>query len=313
MGQTSATLRRAFTLIELLVVIAIIAVLIGLLLPAVQKVREAAARGQCSNNLKQWGMAMHAYHDVNKRFPLGERGGEPPRQTWTMHIWPYVEQGALAQGLDLNTQEFWVPPCTVDHTMDGRCGASVPIYYCPSQPDGNNQDDLTDTYPRARGNYVVCFGQHYQDTPASGQPLAMFGEVNGERKQPQKTTIMNITDGRAYTLMMSEYLMATSRLDDDWRGDIHNDDGVNHFMTFTTPNSSTPDVVNWAIPNDDPHMPVSTAGAEFNAARSWHPSGVNVVMADGSVHFVLDDISLATWQAMGTINGEETLGSDFHP
>src|SRR5262245_55372321 len=86
---------RGFTLIELLVVIAIIAILIALLVPAVQKVRESAARTQCANNVKQWAIAMHAHHDAKNQFPIGARNN--PRQTWVMHLWPYIEKGDLAR------------------------------------------------------------------------------------------------------------------------------------------------------------------------------------------------------------------------
>ena len=122
------------------------------------------------------------------------------------------------------------------------------------------------------------------------------------------TRMADITDGTSNTLMMSEYLMATSHLDNDWRGDIQNDDGVFKFMTLTTPNSSAFDVVNWAIQDNDPAMPVSTAGFQFSAARSRHAGGVNVSLCDGSTRFVTTSITLATWQALGTMNGGEVIG-----
>jgi prepilin-type N-terminal cleavage/methylation domain-containing protein/prepilin-type processing-associated H-X9-DG protein len=311
MSQKPRRTAAGFTLIELLVVIAIIAILIALLVPAVQKVRESAQRTQCLNNLKQWALAMHNYHDANKHFPFAERNW-PARQTWVMCLWPYIEQSALSAPININTQNFYLPPCTIFNTMNGLCAKPVPLYYCPSD-SGSNLDDPSQTYCRCRGNYVVCFGQYYQDTAAPGQPLAMFGEINGSRSNPQITTIPRITDGTAYTLMMSEYLMAVSHDDNDWRGDIQNDDGTNHFMTFTTPNSSVPDNVAWAIPNADPLMPVNPIFPEFNAARSRHVGGVNAAMADGSVRFFMNGISLASWQALGTMNGSDVPATDAYP
>jgi prepilin-type processing-associated H-X9-DG protein len=297
-----------------LVVIAIIAILIGLLVPAVQKVREAAARLQCSNNLKQWGLAMHNYHDTFKKFPIGCRNN--PRQTWVMFLWPYIEQGVLMAGININTQQFYTPPATIYFTLNGRTGARVPLYYCPSD-FGSDLDDPSQQYCRRRGNYVVCWGATHHDTAPATSPvnqIAMFGLIKGNRSTPQTTRMASVTDGTSNTLMMSEYLMASSHDDNDWRGDIQNDDGTFRFTTILTPNSTAPDFVNWAIPNGDPLMPVNTSGndhSEYNAARSRHAAGVNVVMADGSVHFVSNSITLATWQALGTMAAGDIPGPDF--
>jgi prepilin-type processing-associated H-X9-DG protein len=292
-------------LIELLVVIAIIAILIGLLLPAVQKIREAANRMKCSNNLKQWGLAMHNYHDTNGKFPAGAINN--PRQAWPMYLWAFVEQNSLDQKNDLK-QPFYVPPGTIGGTLNGLCGAKVPIYYCPTDV-GSDLNSPAAYYQRRRGNYVVNWGNVKYDTAPPSTGNAPFYHYNGNRSTPAVVTIANITDGTSNTLMMSETLKAKSADDNDWRGDIQNDDGVFKFMTFLTPNTSAPDVVNWAIPDGDPKMPVSTAGSQYSAARSRHAGGVNVAFCDGSIRFIRDSISLATWQALGTMDGGEVLAN----
>ena len=189
--------------------------------------------------------------------------------------------------------------------MDGLCGQRVKIYDCPDDYD-YQQNGAGVTYQRVRGNYVVNWGNTKYDTAPSGG-LAPFYHLNGNRGTPGVVRFTDIIDGTSNTLMMSETLRAWDALDDDWRGDIHNDDGVFKFMTILTPNSSAPDVVNWAITTPDPLMPVSTAGSEYSAARSRHPGGVNTVRCDGSVQFVANSIDLNTWQALGTMNGGEVF------
>lgn len=296
--------QSAFTLVELLVVIAIIAILVVLLLPAVQAARESARRTQCINNLKQWALAMQLHHDAFKRLPLGSRNN--PRQTWVMHLWTFIEEDSLYTANELN-QHFYLPPGTIGGTLEGLTGQYVEMYYCPS--DSLGSDQTMGNYQRRRGNYVVNWGNTRYGDIKEPDGLAPFSHIAGRRENPRKTSFRHITDGTSKTLLMSEVLRAWSNEDNDWRGDIHNDDGVFRFHTLLSPNTSAPDVIQngWFQPTGDRRMP-AVAGArdaQVAAARSRHPGSVIASYCDGSVRSFSNDIALDVWQAAGTMNGEE--------
>ena len=314
-------LGSAFTLVELLVVIAIIGVLVALLLPAVQAAREAARRSQCVNQLKQWGLAMQLHHDAQGRLPFGATFPDDvykrPRQTWVVRLWPYIEQGNLSKQFDLKTN-FELPPMTIAGTLNGLTGQYVPLYYCPSDVTGSDQ--IVGPYQRRRGNYVInwgnaTFGGPFRDNELIGFPgIAPFSHANGRIAEPVDTSFALITDGTSNTLMMSEYLIPTSPEDNDWRADIHNNEGVQRFHTIQTPNSSAPDVIanGWFQDNGDPAMP-AVAGSilrQQSAARSRHSGGVNALHCDGSVAFYSDGIATNVWQALGTMNGAEVASAN---
>jgi prepilin-type N-terminal cleavage/methylation domain-containing protein/prepilin-type processing-associated H-X9-DG protein len=284
--------RGGFTLIELLVVIAIIGILIGLLLPAVQKVREAANRAKCENNLKQWGLAMHMYNDTNNFLPPGAI--HSPRNTWVPFLWPYIEQSALAQQYgNPNTQNFYLPPACNTSSTTGLVTQPVPLYYCPSDRPGALWQG--DVYWRCRSNYATNWG-----SGANGP----FGDP------PVTAAIQTIPDGTSNTLMMSEVLMPPNDTDFDTNGDVFNDDDSTlggRFMTVNTPNSSVPDSLGYCVP-DNIFAPCNNNTPYQVAARSKHTGGVNVLFCDGSVHFISNGIALGTWQALGTMNGGEVIG-----
>jgi prepilin-type N-terminal cleavage/methylation domain-containing protein/prepilin-type processing-associated H-X9-DG protein len=331
--QTSRSCRQAFTLVELLVVIAIIGILVALLLPAVQAAREAARRTQCENNLKQWALAMHNHVAAKKRLPIGSQAHAstpsgttlPPRQTWVINIWPFMEEKGLSDRYNLSL-DWYVSPNSIDGSLNGLTGQYVAGYYCPSDSIGNDQTSLTiGDNARRRGNYAVNYGNAIYNQIKQPTGTAPFSHINGDRSKPRPTKMSMMLDGTTHTLLMAEILRGISVMDDEWRGDIHNDDGEFRVHTLNaptktggmgvfTPNTADKDQlgrVNTTIA--DPLMPaVQTASAtapQVCGARSRHAGGVNVSLCDGSVRFVSDSIDPITWSGLGTMDGGEALGN----
>lgn len=293
---------RGFTLVELLVVIAIIGILVALLLPAIQAAREAARRSQCSNNLKQWALAMQLYHDSHKILPMGM--ARVPRHTWVVSLWPHLEQSGLADSYDPKVG-FWQPPNTITSSEAGLMNQRVPVYYCPSDRGGFWRADV---YWRTRGNYVVNFGNTRVVGSAASAP---FGFDRSSR-------LSEVIDGLSNTMSVAEVIMALEDNLWDCRGDIHNDDDGSFFATVNTPNSGvdscvicTPSLSSQYLPAcatapfTSPRFP-GTATAPAVSSRSMHPGGVQVAMCDGAVRFVTSSIALNVWQAAGSSMGAET-------
>ncbi|WP_020474323.1 DUF1559 domain-containing protein [Zavarzinella formosa] len=317
-----ASKRRGFTLIELLVVIAIIAILIGLLLPAVQKIREAANRMKCSNNLKQWGLAMHNYNDTTGALPAFSTS-TPNRQTWAPMVMPYLEQANLVSSYTMTT-DWYNPP--------NLACSQVPlaVLYCPSDRPGGMWTDQSG-YPAARGNYLACYGNLTFGGGATGTGRGIFGcssiaNAAGNQFTAYQTAISQITDGTSNTILMSEIIMARQDNNQngggdwtkgDFRGHIWHDAYMaspshcpNIFMTINGPNSSVPDnALCGIVANNDPKMPCADSGttSRVNTARSRHTGGVNALYGDGSIRFVSNTITTSIWQAMGSMDAGEPI------
>ena len=298
--------RNAFTLIELLVVIAIIAILIGLLLPAVQKVRESAARAKCKNNLKQIGLALHNYHDQNNGFPPGyqtdvaaDNSDLGPGWGWATFLLDQLEQGNLKQRITFNLP---IP----DPANDPYRATIVPVFVCPSERS-TGTFSVIDTNGNAlcniaRGSYTAMNG-------VLGVSSDAF-DNNGAFIRNRSFKIAEINDGLSNTLFVGE--RCTSMSSSTWTGAVTN--GVVPAQRYQDPSDqlanaeAAPALVLSHGSRD--HLPNNPLVFDADATSSFHTSGVNFLLGDGSVRSINNSINGIVYEALLTRAGGE-VGGDY--
>lgn len=309
--------RHGFTLIELLVVIAIIAVLIALLLPAVQQARAAARRVQCKNNLKQLGLAMHNYHGTHGSFPPGYFSAlywptddgtatwGQRRYCWMQMILPYMEQASLYESFSREIQAANDPWTWADNDT------IIPGLVCPSDPVSPKVNDYG-----FYGNYLGVHGGH---SLAAG---VNEYSANGIFYVKSSTRIADITDGTSNVAMMGEINLVPVGAEEsagkiDRRGAYFITCWYNANVTIALrdpPNSELPDLGLDATGVDYKDAPFANAstwdGAMWvrNNARSHHEGGAQFCLADGSVRMISESIDLATYNHLGDRNDGNVLG-----
>ncbi len=328
MNFRHASNRTGFTLVELLVVIAIIGILIALLLPAVQSAREAARRIQCANNLKQLGLALHNYHDVHQRLPLGSvydgvSGGfhcrhESHKGSALVGLLPFIEQQGFYNQLDFNddvTYSMVGDKPAHEHVIAAFiCPSNDPDYYYENNGYSANICGAADqAEKRAVGHYApsmgnqlfsvcgttVLFSNNYAnhgDTLDGSRISGPFGHMAWSAR------FAEVTDGLSNTIAMGEIRPKCS-----W----HAKDGWMHIdsMWFAT----TGGINNDNCPGDPGHVPGTCNGASdwgtAQAFKSKHPGGCHFVFLDGSVHFVNEGIDYRNLQRLGDRRDGEVIGT----
>jgi prepilin-type N-terminal cleavage/methylation domain-containing protein len=323
---------RAFTLIELLVVIAIIAILIGLLLPAVQKVREAAARMSCSNNLKQLGLALHNYHDVNGKLPPAYYLGRGINwddennigPSWSIMILPYIEQDNVYKQVSANIANYQAlcPPNTTGGSNDQGWRAirniSLKSYKCPSE-DSDQILGARTGGSWARGNYAANAGPCGLNDSANGaSPTYGYGggkPGGGVMCINWGSTIQGIKDGSSNTVMVNHMRVGPDA--GDMRGTWAF--GLNGCVTANCANGDCyypndtgccSDDVLGCVDRPDMAMGCWSGGYGQTQARSAHSGQVLACMGDGSVRGIRDGITAQTWFYMISRNDGQTINSN---
>lgn len=316
------TRHRGFTLIELLVVIAIIAVLIALLLPAVQQAREAARRTQCRNNLKQIGIALHAYHERNKQLPLGEAvSAQPATQAGTLSAWgwgvailPDLDQAPLFD--QLNPGPVTLRQALANTTQRALLQTPLAVYVCPTDPAANplNNNRKLNNQLVAKGNYIASHGVcAWNSSGSSGREPGPFGYNIG-------ASFKDFTDGQSNTFLVgersSEYPNYTTPGAGVWAGVTTVDDII---FSVSVPSQSVDGVLGLTYGN------INTPTNGAHQFSSHHAGGAHFLMGDGRVQFISENIhsnldnvaaciTTTNWGTYQRLTGHkdgEVVGSEF--